>query len=376
MAIVDYFLKIEGVAGESQDDAHKGDIDVLSFSWGVSNAGSMAVGSGGGEGKASFHDLSFTHKIDKASPVLMQSCASGVHLKEAVLIARRSASEGKGEEFLKITLSDVLISSYQVGAQDTVTNQPPIDVAAALFASDTTQLDTNGPATTFENVAVSYRAVKFTEGPRTHINVRAAAAGQLAIDPATGDLKITDSQDGVVRGGTQVDPLTGRSLNMRAVQEYDVTDLLGLLSAPLETGKLTLTVNEVRPTPGDGGGEQQGPVPHLHFDVVMYSPADGELTLGDLVRKGKRLGSLHLDPRGDPASLELDLGDEALRAGGTFGIRLQLRGHPIDLGAINPPEPDFVAETADDVGEDEDAGKALGQDRFADFTFTLAFDSN
>ena len=75
----DIFAKIGDIKGESLDDKHKDEIEVLSYSWGVSNAGSMASGSGGGEGKASFHDLSFVHKVDKATPVLLQSCATGVH---------------------------------------------------------------------------------------------------------------------------------------------------------------------------------------------------------------------------------------------------------------------------------------------------------
>ena len=69
----------------------------------------MRGGSGGGEGKASFHDLSFTHKIDKASPVLMQACATGVHLKDATITHRKA---GKGQqEFLVIKMNDVIITS-------------------------------------------------------------------------------------------------------------------------------------------------------------------------------------------------------------------------------------------------------------------------
>src|SRR5215468_8830003 len=81
----DIFAKLGDIKGESIDDKHKDEIEVLSYSWGVSNAGSMNYGTGGGEGKASFHDLSFAHKIDKASPVLMQACATGVHLKDATI---------------------------------------------------------------------------------------------------------------------------------------------------------------------------------------------------------------------------------------------------------------------------------------------------
>ena len=105
----DIFAKIGDIKGESLDDKHKGEIEVLSWSWGVSNAGEMRGGSGGGEGKASFHDLSFTHNIDKASPVLMQACATGVHLKDATITHRKA---GKGQqEFLVIKMNDVIITS-------------------------------------------------------------------------------------------------------------------------------------------------------------------------------------------------------------------------------------------------------------------------
>ena len=104
----DIFAKIGEIKGESLDDKHKDEIEVLSYSWGVTNSGSMASGSGGGEGKASFHDLSFTHNIDKASPVLMQACATGVHMKEATITHRKS---GKGQqEFLIVKMSDIIIT--------------------------------------------------------------------------------------------------------------------------------------------------------------------------------------------------------------------------------------------------------------------------
>src|ERR1051326_8965308 len=105
----DIYAKIGDIKGEALDDKHKDESEVLSFSWGVSNAGSMGSGSGGGEGKATFHDLSFTHNIDKASPVLMQSCATGVHMKEATITHRKA---GKGQqEFLVIKMNDVIVTA-------------------------------------------------------------------------------------------------------------------------------------------------------------------------------------------------------------------------------------------------------------------------
>jgi type VI secretion system secreted protein Hcp len=104
----DIFAKIGDIKGESQDDKHKDEIEVLSWSWGMANAAKL-TGSGGGAGKASFHDLSFTHKIDKASPVLMKGCATGQHLKEATITHRKA---GKGQqEYLIIKMNDVLITA-------------------------------------------------------------------------------------------------------------------------------------------------------------------------------------------------------------------------------------------------------------------------
>ena len=104
----DIFAKLGDIKGESLDDKHKDEIEVLSWSWGVTNA-AKPKGSGGGAGKASFNDLSFTHKIDRASPALLEGCATGQHLKEATITHRKA---GKGQqEFLIIKMNDVLITA-------------------------------------------------------------------------------------------------------------------------------------------------------------------------------------------------------------------------------------------------------------------------
>jgi type VI secretion system secreted protein Hcp len=93
-------------------DAHKGEIDVLSWSWGVATQGSPGLGGGGGAGKPSFQDFHFVAKISKASPKLFLSCATGMHHKAATLSGRRAGSQ-KGGEFLKYTLTDVQVASVQ-----------------------------------------------------------------------------------------------------------------------------------------------------------------------------------------------------------------------------------------------------------------------
>jgi type VI secretion system secreted protein Hcp len=105
----DIFLKLGDIKGESHDDKHKDEIDVLSWSWGVSQPGSMHTGGGGGIGKASFGDLTFTHHVDKASPVLLKACATAEHLKEAILTLRKAGKTP--QEFLTVKMNDVIVTS-------------------------------------------------------------------------------------------------------------------------------------------------------------------------------------------------------------------------------------------------------------------------
>jgi type VI secretion system secreted protein Hcp len=106
---MNYFLKIDGIPGESQDLKHKGEIEILSWSWGETQMDPR-----GGAGKVAMQDLHFTRVIDKASPLLMDSCASGKHLPNAVLSCRKAGE--KQQDFFVIKLSDALISSYSIGA--------------------------------------------------------------------------------------------------------------------------------------------------------------------------------------------------------------------------------------------------------------------
>ena len=85
---IDMFLKIEGVEGESTDKSHQGEIDILSWSWGMSQSGTTHMGGGGGSGKVSVQDLSLTKYIDKSSTVLLTHCATGKHIPKAVLTVR------------------------------------------------------------------------------------------------------------------------------------------------------------------------------------------------------------------------------------------------------------------------------------------------
>ncbi len=113
MAQVDYFLKVEGAEGESPDSKHQGEIEVVSFSWGVSQQGTSGYGGGAGAGKASFSDFNFVKRYDKASPKVMQMCAGGDHISKVTLTCRKAGKEQ--QEYLKIEFSDAFVSSYQIG---------------------------------------------------------------------------------------------------------------------------------------------------------------------------------------------------------------------------------------------------------------------
>jgi type VI secretion system secreted protein Hcp len=116
----DIFLKITGIDGESQDAAHKNEIDVSNWEWQVLQESNMQQGSGGGSGKATVKDLSFVHNVDRASPNLMKFCLTGKHIPEAVLVVRKAG--GTPLEYLKITMNDVVITNVQPAgsAQDEV----------------------------------------------------------------------------------------------------------------------------------------------------------------------------------------------------------------------------------------------------------------
>jgi type VI secretion system secreted protein Hcp len=110
---VDMFLKLEGLKGESADDAHKDEIDVLAWSWGVSQSGTMHAGGGGGAGKASFQDVSVTKWVDKSSHALLKAVSVGQHIPSALLTVRKAGE--KPLEYIKITMNDCLISSISSG---------------------------------------------------------------------------------------------------------------------------------------------------------------------------------------------------------------------------------------------------------------------
>jgi type VI secretion system secreted protein Hcp len=130
MAVVDYFLKVDGVEGEAQDSKHKNEIDVESWSWGQVNRGESSDRGGSGAGKVAMQDFHFVMKVNKATPKLMQHCATGQHIKEATLTCRKAGKEQ--QEYLKIKLSDLIVSSYQTGGSNA--DVVPVDQISLNFS--------------------------------------------------------------------------------------------------------------------------------------------------------------------------------------------------------------------------------------------------
>ncbi len=125
---VDYFLKIDGIDGESVDAKHKNEIDVESWSWGESQSGTHVGGGGGGAGKVQMQDFHFVSRVSKAGPKLFLACANGQHFKEAKLVARKAGKQQ--QDFLTWTFSDVLVNGYHTGG----TEVGPMDQVSLNFA--------------------------------------------------------------------------------------------------------------------------------------------------------------------------------------------------------------------------------------------------
>jgi type VI secretion system secreted protein Hcp len=126
---IDYFLKIDGIDGESADSKHKAEIDLLSYNFGAVQTGTQSSGGGGGGGKVQMQDFHFNMHINKATPKLLLACATGEHIKKAVLTCRKAGKEQ--QEYLKVTFSDLLVSSYNTGGSG---DDIPVESISLNFA--------------------------------------------------------------------------------------------------------------------------------------------------------------------------------------------------------------------------------------------------
>jgi len=132
----DIFLKIDGIKGEAQDKTHKDEIDVLAWSWGMSQSGTMHTGGGGGSGKVHVQDLSVTKYVDKATSPLIGACCSGKHIANATLTVRKAGGDS-AVEYIVITMTDVLISSVSSGGsggEDQLTENLSLNFAKVKYS--------------------------------------------------------------------------------------------------------------------------------------------------------------------------------------------------------------------------------------------------
>ena len=129
-AASDYLLELDGIKGESSDKKHKDTIEIESFSWGVSRQGTLSSGGGGGAGKVSISEITVTKLVDKSSPLLFKRAATGQHIKKAVLFVRKAG--GEQQDYMKITLEDLLVSSFKT-APSKSSNSVPLESVSLNF---------------------------------------------------------------------------------------------------------------------------------------------------------------------------------------------------------------------------------------------------
>jgi type VI secretion system secreted protein Hcp len=144
---LDMFINMgDKIKGESRDKVQgpKGDIDVLAWSWGMSQSGTTHMGGGGGAGKASFQDLSFTKYVDSSTNALMNALAKGTHIPKVVLMARK-AGEGQ-QKYILITMEEVLVTSISTGGsggEDRLTENVTLNFGKVTFAWNIAENDGN-----------------------------------------------------------------------------------------------------------------------------------------------------------------------------------------------------------------------------------------
>lgn len=151
---VDMFIKIGDIKGESTDKKHADKIDVLAWSWGMSNSGTTHQGGGGGAGKANVQDLSFTKYVDSASHALLLACSNGQHYGTANLIVRKAGGKGAPIEYIKIEMTEVLVTSVSTGGsggEDRLTENVSLNFAKVKFEYTPQKAD-GTPDTTKEMV--------------------------------------------------------------------------------------------------------------------------------------------------------------------------------------------------------------------------------
>ena len=147
---VDMFMKIGDIKGESTDKKHPDQIDVLAWSWGISNSGTTHQGGGGGAGKANVQDLSFTKYTDASSHALLLAASNGQHYAKANLYVRKAGGKGAPIEYIKIEMDEVMITSVSCGGsggEDRLTENVTLNFAKVKYEYTPQKADGSGDGT-------------------------------------------------------------------------------------------------------------------------------------------------------------------------------------------------------------------------------------
>jgi type VI secretion system secreted protein Hcp len=156
---VDYFLKLDGIQGESTDEKHKDAIQIMSFSWGGSQTSSVAGTGGSGAGKVDLSDFSIMINFDKSTPKFFKSMCAGIHIKTGELTAIKSGADGK--PYLKVDFKELFVSSLQISASSEI---PTVSVSFTYneIKMDYSQQNEQGNLTSTGPVTYDLKANKLS----------------------------------------------------------------------------------------------------------------------------------------------------------------------------------------------------------------------
>lgn len=115
---VDYFLKLDGIEGESLDEKHKNEIQIMSWSWGANNVSSVSGTGGSGAGKVSLSDFNIMTNFDKATPKFFKSVCAGTHIKAGTMSAIKAGADGK--PYLKVDFKELFVTALQMSGSSEI----------------------------------------------------------------------------------------------------------------------------------------------------------------------------------------------------------------------------------------------------------------
>jgi len=161
MAQFDYFIKIDGIPGESTDEKHKDEIEVLTYKFGMEHGDTGSTSTGGARtgGRIRHQPFVFTKVIDKASPKLLEKACDGSHIPKAVFQAHRAT--GQKQKYLQIDLTDLIVSSWESKLVDQNEREASAKDGAGVMLQ-------------IEEVALNYATIKFTYTLTDHNTGKAA----------------------------------------------------------------------------------------------------------------------------------------------------------------------------------------------------------